>query len=89
MAQVFFDGSAGVIFMLLLYIEIYTGIPLVKALFGFLSEDIARQAAFVVIFMNFLLPTLLSLVLDPFYRLLERFWPPLEGGGVVKDKIYS
>jgi phosphate:Na+ symporter len=87
MAEVFYDGFAGVIFMLLLYIEIYTGIPLVKALFGFLSEDIARQAAFVVIFMNFLLPTLLSFVLDPFCRLLERFWPPLEEEALSKIKF--
>jgi phosphate:Na+ symporter len=87
MAQVFFDGSAGIIFMLLLYVEIYTGIPLIKVLFGFLFKDIAQQAAFVVIFMNILVPTLLSFILDPFYRLLERFWPPLEEEALSKIKF--
>lgn len=78
MGQVLFNVFGVAIFMALFYTELYTDIPLVKALIGFLSEDIARQAALVVLIFNFLVPIALSFVLDPVYRFLEHFWPPLE-----------
>jgi phosphate:Na+ symporter len=78
MGQVLFNVFGIPLFMALFYVELYTDIPLVKALIGFLSEDIARQAALVVLIFNFLVPFVLSFILDPVDRFLEHFWPPLE-----------
>ncbi len=78
MGQVLFNVFGIPIFMVLFYVELYTDIPLVKAFIGLLSDDIARQAALVVLIFNFLVPVVLSFVLDPLYRFLEHFWPPLE-----------
>lgn len=78
MGQILFNVFGVVIFMALFYAELYTDVPLVKALIGILSEDIARQAALVVLIFNFMVPLVLSFFLDPLYRLLEHLWPPLE-----------
>ena len=77
MAQVCFNVIGVVLFVAMFYVEILAGIPLVRSFVALISDDIRHQAACVVLLFNISVPVVLSFVLNPFCRMLERFWPPL------------
>ena len=87
MARALLNIFGVTIFVALFYVELHAHIPLVKALVGRLSDDIRHQAAFVVLFFNFLIPFILSFLLTPYYRILVHFWPPLEEEALSKIKF--
>jgi phosphate:Na+ symporter len=75
MAQVFFNFIAGVVFVSLFYLEILAGLPLVHALVRNLRLPLEQQAAMVYLTFNWGGAVALSLLLTPFIRVIERFWP--------------
>lgn len=87
MAQVLFNLFGVVIFVAMFYVERYTSVPLVKSFVALMSGDIRHQAAFVVLLFNFLIPFILSFLLTPCSRILNRFWPPLEEEALSKIKF--
>jgi phosphate:Na+ symporter len=89
MGQVLFNVFGVAIFMVFFYVELYTDIPLVKGIIRVLSDDIARQAALVVLIFNFLVPTVLSFFLNPISKLLGHFWPPLEEEELSRVKFIN
>ncbi len=76
MAQVMFNLLGSVLFVALFYVELWWGIPLVKAFSDGLTTDLGRQAAYVAVLFNIPLALILSVFHDPFLRFLEKRWPP-------------
>ncbi|MFH1740822.1 MAG: Na/Pi symporter [bacterium] len=76
MAQVLFNAVVLVILMPLFYLELYAGIPLVKALVFQISDVFERQMALVYIIFNLTGAIALSFAYGPYARMLEYFWPP-------------
>ena len=77
-------GSA--VFVLLFYLELRTHWPLVKALSTLLSHNLETQTALVNLFCNLVPALVLSPLLGPIKRLLDRIWPATEGEDFVKLK---
>ena len=75
MSQVLFNFIAGVVFVTLFYLEILGGIPLVQALMSSLALPLEQQAALVYLLFNWGGAVVLSLLLTPFARSIERVWP--------------
>jgi len=87
MAQVAFNISVGFVFVILFYVEMYTGIPLVKAFAIKVGGNaVSKQMAYVFFLFNFAGAVLLSFFLTPLYRVLEHFWPPTEEESKSKVK---
>jgi phosphate:Na+ symporter len=76
--QDLFRIAGSTLFVLLFYLELYGGIPLVRAFVEMLATDVATQMALVNLTYSLSMAVLLSLLLRPVQRFLERFWPPLE-----------
>jgi len=76
MSQVLFNVLGSVFFVLLFYIELWFGIPLVKALIEWLSADLGKQAAYLTVIFTIPIALTLTVFCDSFLRLLERNWPP-------------
>ncbi len=77
-------GSA--LFVGLFYLELYTRLPLVKALSTALASRLETQTALVNLFCN-LVPALLAMpLLGPTQRLLDRWWPATAAEDFAKLK---
>ena len=78
-------GSA--LFVLLFYVELYSRLPLVKALSAAISGGaLETQAALANLFCNLAPALLLTPLLGPTHRLLDRLWPPTEAEDFAKLK---
>lgn len=75
MSQVLFNFIAGLVFVTLFYLEFLAGVPLVQALVNSLGLPLEQQAALVYLLFNWGGAVVLSLVLTPFARGIEHFWP--------------
>lgn len=75
MSQVFFNFAAAAVFVPLFYLEVLSGVPLVKALVQSFGVPLAQQAALVYLLFNWGGAVVLSLLLTPFYSALVRGWP--------------
>ena len=76
MSQVFFNFVGVIIFFPLFFLEVYMGLPLVKAGVTSLTTHIEQQMALVYLLFNLVTCVVLSLALNPYYRILQRLWPP-------------
>jgi phosphate:Na+ symporter len=75
MSQVFFNFIAGVVFVILFYLEVLAGLPLVRALVQSLGLPLEQQVAIVYVIFNWGGAIALTLLLPPFAGGLERVWP--------------
>jgi phosphate:Na+ symporter len=66
------------LFSFLFVLEVYGGVPLVKALAAALSGHVETQMALVHLLYNLTMAVLMSLAQRPLERLLAYLWPPLE-----------
>jgi phosphate:Na+ symporter len=73
--QDLFKITGSLLFVLLFYLELYRGVPLVKALCSALSGRLETQTAFVNLFCNLAPALLFTLLLWPTRRVLDYFWP--------------
>jgi len=78
MSQVFFNYLGGLLFVPLFYLELYTQLPLVKAGVTSVTTNIEQQMALVYLVFNLVVCLALSFTLNPYHRLLQRFWPPTQ-----------
>ena len=78
-------GSA--LFVVLFYIEMYGHVPLVEALVTFLAERLETQAALGNFLCNLAPALLLTPLLGPVHRFLERCWPATEAEDFAKLKF--
>ena len=78
MAQVLFNYIGGLLFVPLFYLELYTQLPLVKAGVASVTTNIEQQMALVYLVFNLVVSIVLSFALNPYHRLLQRFWPPTQ-----------
>jgi phosphate:Na+ symporter len=78
MSQVFFNNLGGLLFVPLFYLELYTQLPLVKAGVTSVTTNIEQQMALVYLVFNLVISIALSFALNPYHRLLQRFWPPTQ-----------
>lgn len=75
MYQVAYNLVGAAIMVPLFFIEIYGGVPLVKAFVNMFSEDHDRHIAYAFIIFNVVPGLLLMLLLPQSARLLARLWP--------------
>lgn len=73
--QDLFKITGSTLFVILFYIEHYTGLPLVEGLAEALSSHVETQMALVNLFYNLTMAILMCSLLGPIERLLDRFWP--------------
>jgi phosphate:Na+ symporter len=84
--QDLFKMGGSALFVFLFYLEIYTGLPLVKALSARLASQVETQTALVNLFCNLVPAVLFMPVLGATHRLLDRFWPATEAEDFAKLK---
>jgi phosphate:Na+ symporter len=82
--QDLFKIAGTALFVLLFYLEIYTSLPLVKALVEWLSGNVITQMALVNLCYNVGMAVIASLFLQPTLRLLDRFWPATAAEDLAK-----
>lgn len=82
--QDLFKFAGAALFVPLFYVEIYTQAPLVKALASILSDRIETQMAIVFLLFNLGTAVLLSLLLEPLYRMLLGLFRPSEHEDLAK-----
>jgi phosphate:Na+ symporter len=73
--QDLFKIAGTALFVLLFYVEMYTSLPMVKALVESLSAHVATQMALVNLVYNLVMAVVFSLSLRPTLRLLDHYWP--------------
>jgi phosphate:Na+ symporter len=78
MSQVFFNYLGGLLFVPLFYLELYTPLPLVKAGVTSITTNIEQQMALVYLVFNLVVSVFLSFAINPYHRLLQKFWPPTQ-----------
>jgi len=77
-------GSA--LFVLLFYIEVYTGVPLIRALCARISDQLVTQTALINLFCNLGPAIIFTPLLGPVQRLLDHYWPATEAEDFAKLK---
>lgn len=75
-AQVGYNLLGVALFMGLFYLEGLGDVPLVMALAQSISTEIGEQGAFVTILFNVVTSALLSVLIVPYQRIIERLQPP-------------
>ncbi len=75
MGQVVFNLFAVVVLLPLFYLEVYAGMPLVKALATSFAAKLEFQLTLVYLLLNYSAAILLSLGLSLLVSLLQRYWP--------------
>ena len=73
--QVLMNIVSLAIFMPMLFVEIHTDIPLMKAAVLAMDASLGEQIGIFIILTNVIPAVLLFLALDPTVRLYEKFWP--------------
>jgi phosphate:Na+ symporter len=73
--QDLFKIGGSMLFVGLFYVEVYEGVPLVRALCGVLSRRPESQTAFINLFCNLVPALLVTPLLGPLQRVLDRLWP--------------
>jgi phosphate:Na+ symporter len=76
--QDLFKIAGSALFVVLFYLEILGGVPLVKALVEALSPRLETQMALVNLVLNVTMAVLLMPLLGPIHRMLDHFWPATE-----------
>ena len=76
MFQVAFNFVAAFVMVPIFYIEVYSGIPIVRAIVTRLAADPALQLAYVYVVFNIAGAIVLAPVVSPAARLLARLYPP-------------
>ncbi len=84
--QDLFKITGSALFVLLFYLELFTGLPLVKALCAALSGHVETQMAYVNLLCNLVTALLFTPLLGPTQRLLDRLWPATEAEDFAKLK---
>jgi phosphate:Na+ symporter len=78
MSQVLFNAIGSAVFVSLFCLEVYAGIPLVRALIRRTSAPLEYQMVCVHLLFNWGSAAALSLATRPIARLLDRLWPPTQ-----------
>jgi phosphate:Na+ symporter len=84
--QDLFKIAGMALFVLLFYLEMYGGIPLVKAFVSLLSGQLETQAALVNLLCNLVPAVLVAPLLGPTQRFLDRCWPATDDEDFAKLK---
>jgi phosphate:Na+ symporter len=84
--QDLFKIAGTAVFVLLFYVELYAGVPLVKALAQTLASRVETQMALVNLFCNVGTAAACSCLLGPIHRALDRFWPATEAEELAKPQ---
>jgi phosphate:Na+ symporter len=84
--QDLFKISGSLLFVLLFYLELYGGVPLVMALCSSLSDRLESQTALINFFCNLVPALIFWPLLGPTQRLLDRFWPATAAEDFAKLK---
>jgi phosphate:Na+ symporter len=84
--QDLFKIAGSLLFVLLFYLEVDAGLPLVKALSSALADRLESQAAFINFFCNLVPALIITPVLGPTQRLLDHFWPATAAEDFAKLK---
>lgn len=82
-AQVGYNLLGAALFLGLFYLEGLGDVPLVMALAQTVSTRIGEQGAFVTILFNVVTSALLSVLIVPYQRLIERIQPPSPAEGLA------
>ena len=85
--QDLFKVTGAVLFVTLLYVEVLTGVPLVRAFLGRLSPRVDRQMALVFLLFNLVTAMLFTLAQPLVCDLLERWMPADAEGYPVEDAV--
>lgn len=75
MYQTGYNFAGAIVLVPAFYLEIYGGVPLIKALTEAITQDGAMQIAVVNLLFNAFPGVVLLVLLGPSARVLERFWP--------------
>jgi phosphate:Na+ symporter len=84
--QDLFKIVGSLLFVGLFYLEVYGGLPLVKAFLGALSDRLDWQTALLNLFCNLIPALIFCLLLDPTQRLLDRCFPATAAEDFAKLK---
>jgi phosphate:Na+ symporter len=84
--QDLFKIGGALLFVLLFYLEVDGGVPLVKALCSALSDRLESQAALINLLCNLVPALILWPLLGPTQRLLDRYWPATAAEDFAKLK---
>lgn len=76
--QMFVDIFGSIIMVTLFYIEIYAGIPLIKAAIASMSSQVDQQMSYVCVLFNIISALFLTIVKKPLTLFLEWFCPPTQ-----------
>lgn len=87
MYQVVFNAVGCLILVPLFYLEVYAGVPLVKALAVTMASDIDTQLACVYLIFNASAAVAMLCLLKPSAALLERIWPPTPDEDASKPRF--
>jgi phosphate:Na+ symporter len=74
--QVLFNVLTGLVLLGLFFFERWTGTPIIHAAVTHLSDDVARQMAFVYLIFNVFGACMMYLLRHPILGFIERRWPP-------------
>lgn len=85
--QCLFKCAGTIIFVPLFYLETSGGVPLVRALVSRFSPDIGHQMAHVFLIFQLATAFVISFVLTPIQKLLERISPPTEEEVLAKPQF--
>jgi phosphate:Na+ symporter len=85
--QIAFDVVATVVFVLLFYTELLSGVPLVFGLARQLSGDVGSQAVFVALIFQFGAAALLVLVRQPILERIRLWFPPSSAEVLSQEKF--
>lgn len=86
-AQVFFKAIVAAIFVLLFFMEVLAGIPLLHAMAQQISSEVGIQVAVVTLIMSFLGAALVVLVNKPIGNFIEKLYPP-SVSEVLSEPLY-
>jgi phosphate:Na+ symporter len=81
-----FKIAGSLLFVGLFYLELYGGVPLVRALCRALANQLDSQTAFINFFCNLVPALLFTPLLGPMQRVLDRFWPATAAEDFAKLK---
>jgi phosphate:Na+ symporter len=85
--QIAYDAVATVVFVLLFYVELLSGVPMVFALVRQLSGEVGSQAVYVALIFQFGAALLMVLVRRPVIEKIQAWFPP-SSAEVLSQEIF-
>jgi phosphate:Na+ symporter len=85
--QIAYDAVATVVFVLLFYTELLSGIPLVFGLVRQLTEDVGSQAVYVALVFQFGAALLMVFVCRPILQRIQLWFPPSSAEVLSQEKF--